>query len=141
MNKDRLNIVNKILEDKSKYRLRESYFKKNHIDVYNKIVTFIDLDITFKEKLWYWVSDTNKEFKCKTCNENKTTFNKNWLDGYRNYCSSKCSATNKYTKEKRKYTVKEKYGVDNVAKNIDIKEKTKETNLSTAHRNPLLLAA
>jgi hypothetical protein len=129
MNEERLRTINKILEDKSKHRLRETYFKKNHIDIYNKIISFIDLDITFKEKLWYWVSDINKEFKCKTCGKNKTTFNKNWLDGYRDYCSHKCSAANKTTKEKRKDTVKEKYGVDNVAKNTDIKEKTKETNL------------
>lgn len=110
-------------------RSRESYFKNNHIDVYNDILDFtshID-NIPFKERLWYYYNDNQVENLCE-CG-NRTTFNKKWKDGYRPYCSTKCSATAKSTKEKRKQTNLEKYGVDNVAKNEDIKRKQQETNL------------
>jgi hypothetical protein len=60
---------------------------------------------------------------------NKTTFNKNWLDGYRKYCSPKCAQSDNLTKEKRKNTVIEKYGVDNIAKLDDIKMRQESTNL------------
>jgi hypothetical protein len=127
MKKDRKDIIEKIL-DGSSTRLRESYFNKNYPSVLSEINTFCeDLNISLKEKLWYWVNDIDTQFLCK-CG-NVTTFNKNWLDGYRQSCSPKCSQSSNVTKEKRKNTNLEKYGVDNVAKNDIIKKKTVETNL------------
>ena len=57
------------------------------LDKLNGYVYYTDKisNITFKERLWYWVNNINKEILCK-CG-NKKTFNKNWLDGYRKYCS------------------------------------------------------
>ena len=125
---DRFKIISDIIND-SPNRVRESFFINNHIDIYEKILEFsIDInDISFKERLWYWVNNVNNEYLCK-CG-NKTTFNKNWKDGYRKWCSPKCAQTDKSTKEKRKITVIEKYGVDNIAKLEETKIKQEETNL------------
>jgi hypothetical protein len=124
---NRLEKINNIL-DGSSIRLRESYFINNHNELYNDIVNFTNItDISFKERLWYWVNDIKYEFSCK-CGK-KTTFNKNWLDGYRKWCSPKCAQTDKSTKEKRKKTVQKKYGVDNIAKLEETKKKQESTNL------------
>jgi len=125
---DRIKLIDEIIDDKS-VRLRESYFLNNHIEIHSIITDFcIDIDdLIFKQKIWHWINDINVYFVCK-CGE-KTTFNRNWKDGYRKYCSPKCAQTDKKTKEKRKKTNLKKYGVDNVAKNLDIKKKTEETNL------------
>jgi flagellar hook protein FlgE len=60
---------------------------------------------------------------------NRTTFNKNWKSGYRKWCSPKCAQSDKSTKEKRKLTVIEKYGVDNISKLEETKIKQEKTNL------------
>jgi len=128
------NRKTKILEilNNSSSRLRETYFIRNYSETHNDIISFISKiddigEISFPEKIWYWVNDLNKPFTCK-CGK-RTTFNKNWLDGYRKSCSAKCAQTDKETKEKRKNTTIEKYGVDNIAKLDSIKEKTENTNM------------
>lgn len=107
--------------------MRESYIKNNHTDLYNDIMNYIDLEVPFKEKLWYFYNKVEKEVLCK-CG-NKTSFERNFKKGYKKYCSSKCAQSSKVTKEKRKRTVMKKYGVDNVSKNSSIKEKIQQTNL------------
>jgi hypothetical protein len=84
-------------------------------------------DISFKEKMWLWVNDMSTYYTC-ICGK-RTNFNKNWNDGYKKYCSSKCSQSNPLTKEKRKNTVLNKYGVDNVSKSDIMKKKQEETNI------------
>jgi hypothetical protein len=125
---DRFKKIDDIVSN-SPNRLRESYFSNNHIDIYNQILEFsIKINnITFKERIWYWVNNINKEYLCK-CG-NKTSFNKNWKDGYRRWCSHKCAQCDKSTKDKRRLTVIEKYGVDNIAKLEEVKRKQENTNL------------
>lgn len=125
---NKIDEIDKILNGSS-IRLRESYFDNNYPELKEEVYLYTDKisNITFKERLWYWVNNINKETLCK-CG-NKTTFNKNWLDGYRKYCSPKCAQSDNSTKEKRKNTVIEKYGVDNIAKLDDIKRKQESTNL------------
>ena len=110
-------------------RIRESYFLNNHIDIYNDIQKFCEkiLDLSFSQKIWHWINNIDTYYLCK-CGK-RITFNKNWLDGYRNGCSAKCSQSSSLTKEKRKKTNIERYGVDNVSKNKEIKEKIINTNL------------
>ena len=124
---ERKKIILDILNG-SPSRLRESYFNKNYIELTDSINEFCsDIEnISFKEKLWYWVNNINSKFLC-SCG-NTTTFNKNWLNGYRNYCSPKCAQSSKSTKEKRVKTNLERYGVENVSKNETIKKKIEETN-------------
>lgn len=125
---DRLKIVNDIVNGSS-IRFRESYIKNNHSDFYDMIVLLYSSleDISFKEKIWLWVNDISTYYTC-ICGK-RTKFNKNWNDGYKKYCSSKCSQSNPLTKEKRKNTVLNKYGVDNVSKSDIVKKKQEETNI------------
>jgi hypothetical protein len=125
---NKLEIIDKILQDEGN-RLRESYFIKNSPHILDEILQYCTniTHIPFKQKIWHWVNDNPNEYLCK-CG-NTTTFNRNWKDGYRKYCSAKCSATDTSTKEKRKNTNVQKYGVDNVAKADSIKNKQMETNL------------
>jgi hypothetical protein len=125
----KLELIDAILQDNGN-RLRESFFNKNHPDILEEILSFCSINLShlsFNQKLWHWVNDFQQEYLCK-CG-NKTTFNKNWKDGWRKYCSAKCSATESTTKEKRKKTNLEKWGVDNVAKAEQVKNKQAETNL------------
>ena len=128
MREDRKKAILEIL-DGSPSRLRESFFDKNYTDLKKSIDDFcINIEnISFKEKMWHWTNEIDVPFTCK-CGKG-TTFNKNWLDGYRQYCSPKCAQSDKATKDKRQKTTLEKYGVTNVAKNSNIKKKAEETNL------------
>lgn len=128
MKKDRFNIIKEILDNKP-VRLRESYFINNYSDIHTIIIDYCSNipDLPFKQKIWHWVNDKENYFLCK-CGK-KTTFNKNWKEGYRNSCSARCAQSSKNTKEKRKKTVLKKYGVDNVSKSDKVKERQKETNL------------
>jgi len=109
-------------------RLRESYMSRNHPGLLAEINEYsAGDDLPFPQRVWHWAQAVKKRPLC-TCGK-PTTFNKNWLEGYRPYCSSACSLRSDQTKDKRKATIIEKYGVDNVAKNEQIKARTKETNL------------
>lgn len=118
----------KIIDNKPS-RLRESYFINNHGDIYDKIVEYtIDLELSFKERLWCFVNKKTSYVLCSSC-INRVSFNKKWTEGYKTYCSTKCTQSSNKTKEKRKKTVLEKYGVDNIAKSQDIKKKQEQTNI------------
>jgi len=125
--KKRLDIITEIL-DGSPSRMRVCYFKKNHLNILEQIESFCsNIDVSFKQMIWHWVNDSSSYYKC-VCG-GFTTFNRNWLDGYRENCSPKCAQGKKTTKEKRKKTTIEKYGVDNIAKLYKTKKKQAITNL------------
>lgn len=127
MTSERLKIIENILGGFSS-RIRETFFEKNHKDVYVDIIEFTSkFNISFPQRIWYWVENRQIEFKC-LCG-NKTSFNKNWRNGYRKYCSSKCAQINENTKNKRKSTNLEKYGVENVAQSKEVQSKIEVTNL------------
>ncbi len=125
---NKAEIIDEVLEGKGN-RLRESYFNKNYPSLSEEIISFCEgiKHLPFNQKLWHWVNDYPTLYSCK-CG-NSTTFNKNWKDGYRKYCCAKCSATDLTTKEKRKTTNLDRYGVENVAMSEKIKIKQMETNL------------
>lgn len=151
MNKDRYNIILNI-KNGSSNRLRESYFFKNYIDVYNDIMEYTKkIEVPFKQRIWHWVNCKPYYILCK-CG-NRVSFNMNWEDGYKEYCSNKCSSNSTDVREKTKKTnfdkygtefysktseysdkVKktsiERYGVDNYSKTNEYKEKNKKTNLN-----------
>jgi hypothetical protein len=118
MNKDRLDKIQEILGGASSQRLRESFFEKKYNSLHLDIIDYCkDIsELKYPQKLWHYVNEIPTYNLCKTCNINRTKFLRNWLDGYRPYCSYKCSATNQDTKDKREDTCNEIYGVSNVAK-------------------------
>jgi len=112
----------------SSSKLRETYISKNSPEIYDSIIDFSkDLELTFVQRVWHWVNNV-KEIPTCYCG-NITKFNKNWKLGYKKYCSQKCSSNSDETKNKRKATNIDRYGVDNVSKSDIIKEKIEKTNV------------
>lgn len=124
---EKLQEINNILDSKPS-RMRESYFINNYSDIYDKIREYTkDIDVPFVQRIWHYVNDHPNYFRCQ-CG-NLTSFHRNWINGYREYCSAKCTQSNPETKLKRKDTVIRKYGVDNIAKSEVSKKKTEDTNI------------
>lgn len=125
---ERYSKINSIISGHST-RLREKYFSNNYSGIYSEINNFCQeiADLSFVQKIWHWVNNQPNYFICK-CGK-RTSFHKNWLNGYRIHCSAKCSQSEEQTKEKRKKTNIAKYGVDNIAKLDSVKEKQERTNL------------
>ena len=131
MTSENKEIINDILS--SPNRIRESYIKNNYPEFHqlvlnNILINNLPIGISFKEKLWYFINNITDEVVCKFCN-NKVKFNRNIRNGYKLYCSSKCSQKNPETKRKREETNIKRYGVDNIAKLQESKNKTEETNI------------
>lgn len=128
MTTERLSKIKTIVGNHST-RLRERYFLNNYSEIYIEINQYCQdiSDLPFIQKIWHWVNDKPEYFLCE-CGK-RTSFHKNWLDGYRFFCSAKCSQSKQETKEKRKKTNLSKYGVDNVAKSDEVKKKQEQTNL------------
>jgi hypothetical protein len=137
MNKERLDKILKILGNNSNQLFRESYFRNNFTSLTNDILEYTkELDLEkFPQKVWHWVNEKNDYFICKTCNINRTNFNKNWLNGYRDFCSPKCAAVSETTKDKRVKTCLEVYGFDNAAKNSNIKQKISTDRLLSVKKS------
>src|SRR5690606_30183057 len=125
---ERYEKIRNLIGDSSS-KLREGYFIKHDINLYNEIVEFTkDIEnLKFPQRIWHWVNDHPNEYLC-SCG-NKITFHRNWKDGYRTACSTKCAQSKNSAKEKRKKTNILKWGVDNVSKSDEIKKRTEESNL------------
>jgi len=125
---DRLRIINKITNGYPN-RLKESYFIKNHKSVYDEIILFTQdiKDIKFPFKVWHWVNNEPNYMTCY-CG-NRVSPKMNWCDGYKQYCSNKCSANNIETKNKLKNTLLDKYGVEHYSKTKEYINKVKNTNI------------
>jgi hypothetical protein len=110
-------------------RMRESYIRENRPDTYLKITEFCSNipELPFVQKIWHWVHDRPEPVLCR-CGSN-LKFHRKWTDGYRKGCSPKCSQSEDSTKEKRKKTNLEKWGVENISRNPDVKKKIRMTNL------------
>ncbi len=64
---------------------------------------------------------------CPECGEKRNFVN--FTKGHSNYCSLKCFHNSEKTKEKKKQTCLENYGVENPSQSEEIKEKKKQTCL------------
>jgi hypothetical protein len=124
----KLEIINKITSG-SPNRIREKWFVKNSPETYNQIIEFTKniSDISFPFKIWHWVNNKEDYMRCY-CGK-KLSQNMNWKNGYKKYCSNKCSANSEETKDKLKKTALEKWGVEHYSKTEDWVKKVKETSL------------
>jgi len=114
------------LLEKPKGRCTERYIKKNYPIEYNEIMRQIG-DV-FAEKLYNYFYNEPTHI-CPTCGK-KTPF-RTLTKGYSTFCSTRCSYNSDLRMQKIKATIKEKYGVENVSQNEDIKRKKKETIMNT----------
>ncbi len=103
--------------------------KNKFSNIYNEIINqtvYLDENSKYTERLYHIINDLFEVPICKNCEKNKTNFN-SYIKGYLNYCSNKCATNSDKVKNKRKNSLIEKYGVDNISKSDYFKEKYKET--------------
>ena len=97
-------------------------FPKEYNDIMENTKHF-NSSTQIKERIYAILNNITIPPKCKSCGNNvklhKTT--------YSQYCSLKCAAINQETKNKRKITTMEKYGVEYITQSSDIQEKIVNT--------------
>jgi len=101
----------------SPHRMRETYVKKHHPSLYDSIISYVDFDISFKEKLWYYYNKLEEKITCKCGKE--TTFIERY--GHRS------TFQNKEVQSKWKENIKNKYGVDHIFQSEEVKGNIQDT--------------
>lgn len=121
-----------ITDNKSGYKTKEVWFSKNHPEVYDEIINYsskIDLNLSFKEKIWFYFNQLSERPKCVTCSK-ELKFRERFDNPYGEFCSLICINTNKDEMLKRqKSTFNEKYGIDFYPQHQDFVKKQKQTKL------------
>jgi hypothetical protein len=117
-------------DNKSGWKTREDRLSKNFPDVYAKLMLFINnnqklSELPFKTKIWHFMNGVTEIPKCECGSHVK--LKGNLTQGYSNFCSYKCSAQSKSTKDKAKETSISKYGVDHPSRSKIVRDKYKET--------------
>ena len=92
----------------------------------------------FPEKLFHYLNNINDPILCKNCNSKIPKF-QGIVNGYLDYCSSKCSNSSIEVMNEKKKSCIEKYGVDNPSKNRDIVKKINDTFIKNHGDNPFKL--
>lgn len=118
--------------NKSGYKTREKWFEKNHPQDYTNIIDYcsnINLNLSFKEKIYFYFHKLKDRPKCKTCN-GEIKFRERFDTPYGDFCSLDCINNNKQEMiERQKKTFNKKYGVNFYPQHKDFVKKQKQTKL------------
>lgn len=103
----------------------EKHIKNMYPDFHEYIINHYPVDLKWTEKLYWYYHGLTEKPKCPVCGNfvKFTNFNK----GYRQYCSYKCLNNSEKTKELKRQTCLNKYGVDNPTKNKVFVKKSMDT--------------
>jgi len=119
-----------ITDNKSGYKTKESWVKKNHPGLYDEIISYgnnFNFQMSFKEKIWFFFNKLTDRPKCKNCGK-YIAFRERFDKPYGEFCSIDCFNSNKEEMINRIVeTNKKKYGVDFYTKTTEFVEKTKTT--------------
>jgi len=111
-------------------KTKEKFVMLNFPEEYEKIrKTAESLQIqerTFSEKMYHFFNSRSSPIVCKNCKKNVTKF-RGLVKGYLEYCSSKCSNSNKDVMLKKEKTYFSKYGVKNPSQSVEILNKIQNT--------------
>lgn len=124
------NEINKILLTIPTSNITQ-HIRAQYKNLYNSIIDitpFIAIKMKFTARIYCILNDITEHPKCEYCHKGQLKF-RSMVEGFKRYCSYKCMANSKTTREKYKSTCLEKYGVENPLQNIEIKNKVKQTNL------------
>lgn len=117
-------------DNKSGHKTRETWLSKNQPELYNSIIEYcqnINLNLSFKEKIFFYFHKMVERPKCKTCNK-EIKFRERFDIPYGDFCSLVCINTNKEEMiERQKKTIQKKYGVDFFPQHEDFMKKQKQT--------------
>ncbi len=119
-------------DNKSGYKTKESWFSKNHKDIYDKIIEHSNThdlnNHSFKEKIWNYFHSITQKPKCLHC-ENSTTFTDRFDRGYNKFCSLECGNKSGLLNDFAKVKMKEKWGVEYFSQHHTYVDKVKKTKL------------
>jgi hypothetical protein len=117
-------------DNKSGYKTNEKWLSKNHNELYNQINHYcekLDLNLSFKEKIWFFFNNLIQRPQCKTCG-NEIKFRERFDNPYGDFCSLTCINSNKKEMiERQKKTFQKKYGIDFYPNHVDFVKKQKTT--------------
>ena len=112
-----------LVNKKSKFQKLSDLFRLNSISLYNIILnSHLDTD-NFSEKVWRILHNLTEPSLCENCKINKTKF-ENFIKGYRQFCSKKCTNSSEFRKQKIKNTNILKYGHTCPLNNKVVKDKS-----------------
>lgn len=116
-------------------RVKEILKKNPHIKggIFNATPFIMDKsDNSLKERIYCIIYGINEPVLCKECKTNRVKFLTNGgksNNTYSTFCSNKCANANQETRQKKKKTFIERFGVENPFSSEEVKEKIRETNL------------
>ena len=102
---------------------KEYLIEKRYPEFYKYLISTYPEDITFPEKVYWYMNNISTYILCPVCG-NRVNF-ENIYKGYYKYCSNLCSNRSKEVFKKRKQTKLERYGDENFVNT----SKTKQTKL------------
>ena len=109
---------------------RETCLKKHNLELYNEVISYSLLHkievSSFSERVYWYLNKMTEYPKCKFCHVEKVKY-KSFSEGYREYCCNVCAGQSKLTQEKRKDTLQEEFGVDNISQVQSIKKSKEDT--------------
>lgn len=118
--------------NKSGYKTQEKWLSKNYPELNFEILNYskkINIDLSFKEKIWFYYNNLNERPKCITCGS-EIKFRNRFDKPYGEFCSLKCINENKEEMIKRqKKTFNQKYNIDFYPQHKDFIIKRKKTKL------------
>lgn len=126
-----MNLINFFTTDnKSGYKTKESFLKKNHNDLYYEILNYTSHfeSISFKIKIWHYIHKVKEVPVCKKCGV-QLKFKRSITEGYGIYCSLLCTNSDINHINNVKITNNEKYGGNTPIHSNDIKKKIMDTNM------------
>lgn len=95
-------------------------------EIVSEVNQFVNFDIPFKEKVYWYINGLTSYPKCKICgNETKSFIN--MKRGYNNHCSRRCAQLDIETRQKLAKTCLERYGTINPAQSKVVQDKMKAT--------------
>lgn len=115
------------LEDLLRTQISEKYFKNHYHDLWEYINTKYDDNICWREKLYLYYHNLDKQPLCDVCGR-PAKFN-SLFKGYFKYCSVQCSGKSQDRLNKIHNTIKNKYGVAHALQSDLCKAKYKDTSI------------
>ena len=121
-----------LTDNKTGYKTRDKWLKTNYPEDYDKIINYstsIKLDLSFKEKIWFYFNQLTERPKCVTCGK-EIKFRERFDKPYGQFCTLECINTNKKEmNDRQKKTFNERYGVNFFPQHDDFIPKRKKTKL------------
>lgn len=149
-----ITLLKKLGGDTIYHAHREYFFKTKHKSLYQEILEKTENinSSTFTERLFCYANDISQRPSCKLCSK-YVTFNKHKRI-YHSYCSQRCSIRDmksligvenpsqlQMVKDIKRKVALMKYGVDNVSKSEEIKNKISQLAIERWEKNYSILGS